>query len=135
MRTIRPCLTRTNTKPAIDSNYSLPSGAAGGASHQTSSLLDEFARKRKAAAIAVPTDDKRVRTELRSRGEPITLFGERPEDRRDRLRAILYSEQEGGGEDEDMRDVSDASDDDGDEADSLFIEMLKGAGARVCISN
>ena len=95
--------TCTNTRPAIESNYSLPT--AGGTSQQTSSLLDEFARKRKVAAIAVPTDDKRVRTELRSRGEPITLFGERPEDRRDRLRAILYSEQEGGGEDEDMHDV------------------------------
>jgi U4/U6 small nuclear ribonucleoprotein PRP4 len=112
--------TRANTRPAIDSNYSLPSGTAGGASHQTSSLLDEFARKRKAAAIAVPTDDKRVRTQLRSRGEPITLFGERPEDRRDRLRALLYSEQEGGGEDEDMRDVGDSSSDDGDEAEEEF---------------
>lgn len=106
------------SKPATDTNYSIPT--AGGASQQTSSLLDEFARKRKAAAIAVPTDDKRVRTELRSRGEPITLFGERPEDRRDRLRAILYSEQEGGSDDEDMRDVSETPGEEGDEADEEF---------------
>lgn len=104
---------------AIDSNYPLPSGTAGVPSQQTSSLLDDFARKRKVAAIAVPTDDKRVRTELRSRGEPITLFGERPEDRRDRLRGILYAEQEGGSDDEDMRDVSETPEE-GDEADEEF---------------
>ena len=69
-------------------------------------MLNEFARKRKAAALAVPTDDKRVRIELRARGEPITLFGERPEDRRDRLRELLYAEQEGGDEDESMRDAT-----------------------------
>lgn len=65
--------------------------------------MNEFARKRKAAALAVPTDDKRVRTELRARGEPITLFGERPEDRRDRLRELLYRERE-GSDDKSMRD-------------------------------
>ena len=48
----------------------------------------------------MPTDDLRVRTELRARGEPITLFGERREDRRDRLRELLMVEQEGAtGED------------------------------------
>lgn len=39
--------------------------------------------------MAVPTDDSRVRTRLRELGEPITLFGEGPGDRRDRLREIL----------------------------------------------
>lgn len=106
------------SRPATDTNYSMPTAAGG--LQQSSSLLDEFARKRKVAAIAVPTDDKRVRTELRSRGEPITLFGERPEDRRDRLRGILYSEQEGGSDDEDMRDVSETPGEDGDEADEEF---------------
>jgi len=47
-----------------------------------------------------------VRAGLRARGEPITLFGERPEDRRDRLRELLYQAQEGGDEDEAMRDAT-----------------------------
>jgi len=85
---------------------------------QSSSLLTEFARKRKAAAIAVPTDDKRVRTELRSRGEPITLFGERPEDRRDRLRGVLYAEQDGG--DAEMEDVGEGSEDGESEGEEEF---------------
>lgn len=39
--------------------------------------------------MAVPTDDTRVRARLREFGEPITLFGEGPADRRDRLRELL----------------------------------------------
>ncbi|EJD07698.1 WD40 repeat-like protein [Fomitiporia mediterranea MF3/22] len=39
--------------------------------------------------MAVPTDDARVRARLREIGEPITLFGERPADRRDRLKYVL----------------------------------------------
>ena len=38
--------------------------------------------------MAVPTDDKKVRDRLRAYGEPITLFGEGPGDRRDRLKLI-----------------------------------------------
>ena len=40
-------------------------------------ILDELERKKKARTIAVPTDDKAVRSRLREIGEPITLFGER----------------------------------------------------------
>ncbi|KAF2859693.1 WD40 repeat-like protein [Piedraia hortae CBS 480.64] len=82
----------------VDYNYKIQSAASGLQSKQASAVLNEFARKRKAAALAVPTDDKRVRTELQARGEPQTLFGERPEDRRNRLREILYLEQEEGGD-------------------------------------
>lgn len=103
-----PCACRAvlTQSAATDVNYALPSNAAGAPSHQTSTILSDFARKRKAANIPVPTDDKRVRAELRSRGQPITLFGERPEDRRDRLRELLYVQQEGEDDDEDMRDAS-----------------------------
>ena len=87
-----------------DHNYTIPSTSAGAPATLASTVLSDFARKRKAASLAVPTDDKRVRAELRARGEPITLFGERPEDRRDRLRELIYQGQEGGyGEDEDGR--------------------------------
>ena len=39
--------------------------------------------------MAVPTDDTRVRAQLRALEEPITLFGEGPAERRDRLRELL----------------------------------------------
>lgn len=40
-------------------------------------ILEELERKKKARAMAVPTDDNRVKAKLREIGEPITLFGER----------------------------------------------------------
>lgn len=42
----------------------------------------------------MPTDDGRVRKQLREIGEPITLFGEGPGDRRDRLRELLTQRAE-----------------------------------------
>ena len=45
--------------------------------------------RRRARSLAVPTDDKAVRAALRARGEPITLFGEREMERRERLRTLL----------------------------------------------
>lgn len=64
-----------------------------------------------------------MRIELRSRGEPITLFGERPEDRRDRLRQILYSEQQ-DDEDTSVADATPggAQDDDEEEVGEFYIE-------------
>ncbi|MCJ1464439.1 hypothetical protein MMC07_003052 [Pseudocyphellaria aurata] len=73
----------------IDRDYLLPSAQAGIAPEKASAILSQFSRKRRAAAIAVPTDDGRVRSKLREIGEPITLFGEGPGDRRDRLRELL----------------------------------------------
>ncbi|XWS68302.1 hypothetical protein CRYUN_Cryun04dG0079000 [Craigia yunnanensis] len=51
--------------------------------------MQELMMKRRAAALAVPTNDMAVRTRLRRLGEPITLFGEREMERRDRLRMIM----------------------------------------------
>lgn len=110
----------SNTSVATDTNYQIPS-ASGGPSQHASTVLSDFARKRKAAALAVPTDDQRVRTELRARGEPITLFGERKEDRRDRLRGLMLKEQEGGDEDESMVDADETAEQD-DEDGEFYIE-------------
>jgi U4/U6 small nuclear ribonucleoprotein PRP4 len=79
----------------------MPSATAGIAPERASAILSQFDRKRRAAQIAVPTDDGRVRARLRELGEPITLFGEGPGDRRDRLRELLTiqaeeAEAEGG---------------------------------------
>ncbi|XP_074276791.1 U4/U6 small nuclear ribonucleoprotein PRP4-like protein [Silene latifolia] len=51
--------------------------------------MRDFMMKRRAAALAVPTNDMAVRTRLRRLGEPITLFGEREMERRDRLRTLM----------------------------------------------
>ena len=74
---------------ALDRDHYLPTAAAGIAPEKASAILSQFSRRRRAAAIAVPTDDGRVRARLREMGEPITLFGEGPGDRRDRLRELL----------------------------------------------
>lgn len=51
--------------------------------------VQELLMKRRAAALAVPTNDNAVRARLRRLGEPITLFGEREMERRDRLRTLM----------------------------------------------
>ncbi|KAI0372700.1 U4/U6 snRNP-specific spliceosomal protein [Pilatotrama ljubarskyi] len=62
-------------------------------------ILDELERKKKARNLAVPTDDNKVKARLREIGEPITLFGERPPDRRDRLIYVLSQINAARGED------------------------------------
>ena len=64
----------------------MPTGTPGIASEKASELLSQFDRKRRAAQLIVPTADRDVRARLRTFGEPITLFGEGPPERRDRLR-------------------------------------------------
>lgn len=109
----------------IDRDYTIPSTArAGVAPEKASAIISQMERKKKAAAIIVPTDDGRVRARLRELGEPITLFGEGPADRRDRLRELLYHIQEGthaeGSQmgDTDMRDTTGSPE--GDDEDEEF---------------
>jgi U4/U6 small nuclear ribonucleoprotein PRP4 len=63
---------------------------------QQQKLLQEIERKKRARQIPVPTDNARVIALLREYGEPITLFGEDPGDRRDRLREVLSQRLERG---------------------------------------
>ena len=92
--------------------------------------MSQFDRKRRAAAIAVPTDDGKVRQQLRSIGEPVTLFGEGPGDRRDRLRELLTrrAEIEGGqdGEGNIMMQDADLEDeeDQGDQDEEFYTEGI-----------
>lgn len=51
--------------------------------------LQELLLKRRSYAMAVPTNDSAVRSRLRRLGEPVTLFGEREMERRDRLRSLM----------------------------------------------
>jgi U4/U6 small nuclear ribonucleoprotein PRP4 len=100
----------------------MPSATAGIAPEKASAILNQFNRKRKAAAIAVPTDDGRVRARLREMGEPITLFGEGPGDRRDRLRQLLAIQAEIDGVDDEDGDakMGGVDEDEGGEQEEEF---------------
>ncbi|XP_018478151.1 U4/U6 small nuclear ribonucleoprotein PRP4-like protein isoform X1 [Raphanus sativus] len=58
--------------------------------------MQELLIKRRAAAIAVPTNDKSVRDRLRRLGDPITLFGEQEMERRARLAQLMARLDIGG---------------------------------------
>ena len=51
--------------------------------------LEEIERRKRARMMGITTDDGQVRKHLRQLGEPITLFGEGPADRRNRLKELL----------------------------------------------
>jgi U4/U6 small nuclear ribonucleoprotein PRP4 len=65
------------------------SEAARGAQEVHNALLIRLEVVRRARFIAAPTVVEEVKTKLRELGHPITLFGEGPSDRRDRLKAAL----------------------------------------------
>ncbi|OAQ97337.1 hypothetical protein LLEC1_07298 [Akanthomyces lecanii] len=102
-----------------DHDYNLPTNVAGATSEKASAILNQLNRKRLAATIAVPTDDGRVRAKLRDMGEPITIFGEGPGDRRDRLRELMTIQVEQAGGDAADVTMEDAEEDE-DEAEEEF---------------
>lgn len=100
----------------IDRDHYMPSGVPGGENQRASDILSQFDRKRRAAQILVPTADRDIKAQLRSLGEPITLFGEGSSERRDRLRSLLFEQQEAGGEAVDVpMQEADEAPGDGDE--------------------
>ena len=108
----------------------MPSATAGIAPERASAILSQFSRKRRAAAIAVPTDDGRVRMRLREIGEPITLFGEGPGDRRDRLRELLTqrAEQEAddyGDHDLQIQDIAREDGAHGEQEEEFYTEGMQ----------
>ncbi|GMH40875.1 hypothetical protein BSKO_08779 [Bryopsis sp. KO-2023] len=52
-------------------------------------ILKDFEMRRKIQSTVVPTDSAQVKQVLRNLGEPITLFGEREMERRERLKRIV----------------------------------------------
>ncbi|KAI3992359.1 hypothetical protein MKX01_030080 [Papaver californicum] len=55
------------------------------------SVMQDHLLKRSAYALSVPTNDCVVRARLHRLGEPVTLFGEREMERRDRLRMLMVN--------------------------------------------
>ena len=97
-------------------------------------IVEKFESRRKLRATTVPTNDAATRAELRRRGEPVTLFGEREGDRRERLRGILAAldaadggELERGGADaEDDAMDADGAPERGRQRETFFTEGVKG---------
>ena len=115
---------------ALDRDHVLPALSSGVAPEKASAILSQFSRKRRAAAIAVPTDDGRVRTRLRELGEPMTLFGEGPADRRDRLRELLTNQAEQLGAEDGEGDIQMGEDKDEepgreDQEEEFYTEGVK----------
>ena len=52
-------------------------------------LLRQFEATKRARTIVVPTNVDEIKRQLRGLNQPVTLFGETPMDRRDRLREVL----------------------------------------------
>ncbi|RHY34636.1 hypothetical protein DYB32_000776 [Aphanomyces invadans] len=65
------------------------SATSRSAQEKHAQLLRSLETEKRSRAVNVPTRPEDVIRQLRSLGHPITLFGERPEDRRARLRTIL----------------------------------------------
>ncbi len=58
---------------------------------QHEEVMRRFEAQKRARSIAVPTAMEEVKAMLRELGQPVTLFGENPMDRRDRLRGKLFN--------------------------------------------
>ncbi|CAH7686117.1 serine/threonine-protein kinase PRP4 [Phakopsora pachyrhizi] len=100
-----------------------PSQSRSQAEH--AALLSSLDRATRSRQLVVPTNESAIRIRLRELGEPMTLFGERPEDRRDRLRYVLsqiaeargweLEKEPGAGQDEENGEDEDMKSDDENE--------------------
>lgn len=59
------------------------------AQNQHAEVLRKFEARKRARSIVVPTSIEDVKRKLRELGHPITLFGENPMDRRERLKEVI----------------------------------------------
>ncbi|KAF3554908.1 hypothetical protein F2Q69_00010435 [Brassica cretica] len=82
--------------------------------------MQELLRKRRAAAMAVATNDKSVRGRLRRLGDAITLFGEREMERRARLAQLMARLDIGGQLDRLLRAYEEEVEDEEEEVQYLF---------------
>lgn len=72
-----------------DVDYSMGGESAERARAEHAALIAALDQRKKMRTAAVPTDDRKVRAQLRALGEPVTLFGERHVDRRERLKELV----------------------------------------------
>lgn len=90
-------------------------------------LINQLSRRRRIAATLVPTSDPDVRATLRTHNEPITLFGEGPAERRDRLKEIVAANDALAADRPDVS-MSDAESGDGDAGREIQEEFYTEGG-------
>ena len=78
-----------NTQGAMAVQVLDLSEASREAQLQHEDTMRRFEAQTRARAVIVPTDVEEVKQKLRSLGHPITVFGEGPADRRERLKTII----------------------------------------------
>lgn len=98
--------------PPGSDDADLVGSSADAARRRREELVAEFESRRRLRATHAPTEDGAVRKALRRRGEPVTLFGEGPGDRRERLRGILAALDAVDGGELDDANANDADADD-----------------------
>lgn len=89
----------------------------------------ELLLKRRARALAVPTNDNAVRSKLRALEEPVTLFGEREMERRDRLRQIMAKMDANGELEKLMKEVQEGTEEEQEEQQMLKAELFYTEGS------
>lgn len=94
--------------------------SASRAQAEHAALLASLDRQARSRQLAVPTNETAVRQRLRDLGEPQTMFGERPEDRRDRLRAFMARLAEERGWD--VEEASSEDEEDEEEEEEFYTE-------------
>ena len=92
-------------------------------------LSAQIDARKVARNLAVPTSDPKVRLRLRQLGEPITCFGEREMDRRERLRQLLAKQLQtrqtpdaSAPQSQHSGDDSDTDSDDDDQEEEFYTE-------------
>ncbi|RLN87006.1 hypothetical protein BBJ28_00004838 [Nothophytophthora sp. Chile5] len=78
-----------NVSDNVETEVLQLSESSRAAQEKHAQLLRRIEAEKRARNIAVPTSVDEVIRRLRQLGEPVTLFGERPADRRERLRELL----------------------------------------------
>lgn len=109
----------------FDSLEARESDIAASAAHpETARLLSELDRRQLARKIALPTNDGEVRARLRELDEPVTLFGEGPADRRDRLRDLIAKARLERGEamDVEEEEESESESEESDKEEEFYTE-------------
>jgi hypothetical protein len=125
---------RNNTNAQVDVDESEPmqgvtfeqlesrnDSAALHFSEEQQAVLQAMERQKRAKTLAVPTDDNKVRLYLRAMKEPITLFGEGPWERRERLRRFMSANEGAVSELETkLGDLMDLSEEESDDDEEFF---------------
>ena len=107
--------------PRTDTSSTMElSAGAQHAAEEHAKLVAQVDKLATVRAMVISTNDEHVRLRLRNLGHPITLFGEGPADRRDRLRDVLTALEMDGVDTQGLGMDGIVSDDENELAEEAF---------------